>query len=105
MKPDQPMFNGYNLTFGVHFDSDATFKINATDFKYALELKPRAQTDHKRAVDLARKNWDVLELIAKEALDSDRVKRKEIKPWIIHYTIDFLTFSELLDKHAAHFRR
>ncbi len=105
MKPDQPMFNGYNLTFGVHFDPNAIFKINATNLKYALELKPRAQADHKRALDLARMNWDVLELIAKEALDSGRVERKEVKPWIIHYTIDFLTLSELLDKHSALLRR
>ena len=88
------------LSFGVHF-ADAVFEIRSSDFKYALDLKPYAKSDEKKALDIARNNWPVLELIAREALDSGRVTLKPgQKPRAtIHYVIDFETFCELLERH------
>src|SRR3954449_7848653 len=104
-EPTRPLIVTTTLVFGVYFDPYAKFEIRVSDLKTALGLRPRAREDTRKAEDLARRNWALLELIAREALDSGRVTGRSVKQLQTNYTFDFRTFTELLDKHEAQFQR
>lgn len=69
-KVSEPTFITNRLCWDIHVDGPETkFSANATAFKYALGLKPKARADDLKAQALARKNWAVLELIARDVAD------------------------------------
>jgi len=96
----KPMFVARHLCWDIHVDGpETTFFANTTTFKYAMGLRPRARDDDAKAQALARKNWAVLELIARDALSAGDVTTDSSKGWKINHTIEDTTFSRLLDKY------
>jgi len=77
-----------------------TFWVSATTMKYAFGLRPRARADENKVEELARKNWAVLELIARDALASGRVVTDASKGWQIHHEIEDSVFRELFEKYS-----
>jgi hypothetical protein len=99
-----PMFISRRLTWGVHDDTitDLTFSVSATTFKYAVGLRPRAAADDTIADDVARRNWAVLELIAREAeAEGGIIDTYNHNGWQIKHTIDDAVFRKLLGLHRA----
>ena len=100
------MFVARRLCWDIHVDGpETTFFANATTFKYAVGLRPRAREDDAKAETLARKNWAVLELIARDALIAGDVATDSSKGWTINHTIEDETFRRLLDKYRDQFVR
>src|SRR5436190_1402106 len=101
LDPAPPIFVNRQLCWEIHSEGpEMVFWINATTFKYALGLRPRARDDDARAEALARQNWAVLELIARDALSSGRIAKTDAsKDWQIHHTIDDSVFRELLKRY------
>lgn len=101
-----PMFVHRHLIWGVHDETipDLTFSVSATTFKYAIGLRPRAAADNAIAEDVARRNWALLELIAREAeTEGGIVKTYNHNKWQINHTIDDAAFRKLLERHRAQF--
>lgn len=99
-----PSFIHHELTWGVPDDTipDLTFSVRASTFKYALGLRPRAAADTKIAQRLARQNWELLKLIAREAeAEGGIIKTHNHNGWRINRTIDDAIFSRLLDRHRS----
>jgi hypothetical protein len=93
-----------HLTWGVHDDTitDLTFSVSATTFKYAIGLRPRAAADNAIASDVARQNWALLELIAREAeADGGIIDTYNHNGWQVNHTIDDEVFRRLLKRHRA----
>ena len=86
-----PMFMHRHLTWGVHDDivPDLTFSVSASTFKFAVGLRPRAAADHAIAEGIARQNWGLLELIAREAeTQGGIIDTYNHNGWQINHTID-----------------
>ena len=98
-----PMFIAGKLCWDIHNDErQTTFWVSATTFKYAVGLRPRARDDDAAARTLADKNWTVLELIAKEALQTGRISKTDAsKGWQVHHTLDDRVFTDLFKKYEA----
>ena len=102
----EPMFVARHLCWDIHVDGpETTFFANQTTFKYAMGLRPRASDDDAKAENLARRNWAVLELIAREALSAGDVTTDSSKGWKVNHTIKDETFSRLLNKYSDQFVR
>jgi len=98
----EPLFVARHLCWDIHVDGpETTFWVNAATFKHALGLRPRASADDSKAQVLARKNWAVLELIARDALGAGQVISDSSKGWKINHTIDDGVFRKLMDKYRA----
>jgi hypothetical protein len=103
--PTQPMFITGKLCWDIHGDGPKlTFWVMATALKSALGLRPRARDDEAKALTLARRNWAVLELIARDAMQSGRVtERGGSKGWSVHYDIDDEAFMHLFSRYESQF--
>lgn len=99
-----PMLTNRHLTWGVHDDEipDLTFSVSATTFKYAVGLRPRAAADNAAAERIARQNWGLLELIAREAEAHGGVTDTySHNGWQVNHTIGDTAFRSLLERHRA----
>jgi hypothetical protein len=100
----QPMFTHHDLTWGVHDDPipDLTFSVTASTFKYAMGLRPRAAADNAVAQALARRNWALIELIAREAeAEGGIINTNNHNGWQVNRTIDSEVFRRLLERHRS----
>jgi hypothetical protein len=99
-----PMFIHGILTWGVRDDKipDLTFSVTATTFKYAVGLRPRAAADNAIAERVARENWGLLELIAREAETQGGITDTyNHNGWQINHTIDDTIFRKLFERRRA----
>jgi hypothetical protein len=99
-----PMFMHRHLTWGVHDDTitDLTFSVTASTFKYAIGLRPRTAADHAIAEGIARGNWALLELIAREAqAEGGIIDTYNHNGWQVKHTIDDAAFRKLFERHRA----
>jgi hypothetical protein len=98
------MFILRRLTWGVHDDGIAnlTFSVSTSAFKSAVGLRPRAAADTAIAENVARRNWSLLELIAREAqAEGGIIDTYNHNGWQINHTISDDVFRRLLDRHRA----
>lgn len=99
-----PTIISHHLTWGVHDDTitDLTFSVSATTFKYAVGLRPRAAADTAIAIDVAHRNWALLELIAREAeAEGGITGTYNHNGWQVNHTIADEVFRKLLERHRA----
>jgi hypothetical protein len=99
-----PMFIHRVLTWGVHDKEipDLTFSVSASTFKYAIGLRPLAKADHVVAENVARQNWPLLELIAREAqAEGGIIDTHDHNGWQVNHTISDEVFRTLLERHRA----
>jgi len=89
------------LCWDIHCEGPETsFYVQAAAWKRALGLRPRSRDDENAAERIAKRNWALLELVAREAFNSGFVRTDNSKGWMIRHDIHESVFLELLSKHA-----